>query len=155
MKNNSNIHHRKSIRLKGYDYSQEGLYFVTICINKRLCLFGDVVDERMKMNGAGNMIQSWWNKLSEKYQNIKLDEFIIMPNHMHGIINIVGADLCVCPKGQMFHTPRGEHIGLPLRNIIPLSRMIQWFKTMSTNEYIRNVKQNGWSPFFKKLWQRN
>ena len=156
MKNNQNIHHRKSIRLKGYDYSQEGLYFVTICINKRLCLFGDVVDERMKMNDAGNIIQSWWNKLSEKYQNIKLDEYIIMPNHFHGIVYIVGADPCVCPKGQTFPTqPKGEHIGSPLRNIIPLSRMMQWFKSMSTNDYIRNVKQNGWSPFYNKLWQRN
>ena len=84
------------------------------------------------------MIQAWWNKLSGKYQNIKLDEYIIMPNHMHGIIFIVGADPCVCPKNRPAHTqprgehtgspvhtqPPGEHTGSPLRNnVIPLWRL--------------------------------
>ncbi len=68
-----------------------------------------------------------------------------MPNHFHAIISIVGADLCVCPD----NAAKGEHTGSPLH------RMIQWFKTMSTNEYIHAVKQMGWTPFDKKLWQRN
>jgi putative transposase len=157
MKYNPDKHHRRSIRLKGYDYSQEGAYFITLCINKRLCLFGDVVDDEVQLNDAGKMLQTWWDKLSGKYENIKLDEYIIMPNHMHGIIFIVGADPCVCPKGQTVQTqPEGEHAGSPLQNnVIPLSRMIQWFKMMSTNEYIINVKQKNWLPFYKKLWQRD
>ncbi len=69
-----------------------------------------------------------------------------MPNHIHGII-IVGADPRVCQKIN------GEHTGSPLR--IPLGQMIQWFKTMTTNEYIKNVKHNGWQPFSDKFWQRN
>jgi putative transposase len=106
------------IRLKGHDYSQVGANYVTICINKRLCLFGDVVDDEVQLNDAGKTVQTWWNKLSGKYKNIKLDENIIMPNHMHGIIVIVGADPRVCPKGQTFHTqPKGEHTGSPLRQI--------------------------------------
>ena len=77
-----------------------------------------------------------------------------MPNHLHGVIFIVGADLCVCPK------LRGEHAGSPLHQNgehagSPLPEIIQWFKTMSTNEYIRNVKQGNWPPFNKKIWQRN
>jgi len=73
-----------------------------------------------------------------------LDQFVIMPNHFHGIVSIVGADLCVCPEDR-----KGEHTGSPLH------KMIQWFKTMSTNEYIHGVKQLGWIPFDRKFWQRN
>jgi putative transposase len=102
------------------------------------------------------MINNWWNKLPNKYPNIELDEFVIMPNHLHGII-IVGADPRVCHETELpFHpdnkmdghilsqdNPWGEHTGSPLPKPVPLSRIIQWFKTMTTNEYIRNVKQNG------------
>ena len=80
-----------------------------------------------------------------------------MPNHFHGIIFIVesvGADLRVCPDNEEnASTQKGEHVGSPLR--APLSQMIQWFKTMTTNEYIRGVKQLNWKPFNGKLWQRN
>jgi len=157
MKYDPKKHHRRSIRLRGYDYSKPGAYYVTICVNKRLCVFGDVVEGRMVLNDAGKMVWKWWEELNKKFKSVHTDETVVMPNHFHGIIFIVGADLCVCPKDQTFHTPpQGEHTGSPLQdNVIPLSKMIQWFKTMTTNEYIRNVKHNGWSPFNKKLWQRD
>ena len=81
-------HHRRSIRLKKYDYAQAGTYFVTICTQDRECLFGDVVDGEMRLNDAGCMIQKWWHESAEKFKNIELDEFVIMPNHFHGIIHI-------------------------------------------------------------------
>ncbi|MFB0525412.1 MAG: transposase [Phycisphaerae bacterium] len=84
----------------------------------------------MILNDAGKIIGRWWNELKNKYANIEIDEYVIMPNHCHGIINIVG-------------TGR------------PIYKMVQWFKTMTSNEYIRNVKQNHWEPFEGKLWQRN
>ena len=120
----------------------------------------------MKVNDAGRMIETWWNKISDTFNNIELDEFIIMPNHLHGIIFIVGADPCVCPKDNSLnlqtkgeHTGSpvkkqktvGEHTDSPLQGDVPLSRIMQWFKTMTTNGYIRNVKQNDWVPFHKKL----
>jgi putative transposase len=111
----------------------------------------------MKLNAAGRMIHYWWNRLPDKYPNIELDEYIIIPNHLHGII-IVGADPRVCPETELHVRPdnnNGEHTGSPLRKPVSLSRMVQWFKTMTTNEYIQNVKQNNWSPFNKRLWQRN
>ena len=137
--------HRKSIRLKGYDYSQVGAYFVTICMNRRVCLLGDVVNGKMVLNDTGKLVDRWWVNLSGRFSNIELDQYVVMPNHFHGIISIVGADQCVCPKNPK----EGEHTGSPLH------RIIQWFKTMSTNEYIHAVKQMGWTAFDKKLWQRN
>lgn len=147
------IHHRRSIRLPGYDYSQCGYYFITICTQNRRCLFGEIKNGRMILNDAGKMISHWWNELKNKYANVRIDEYVVMPNHCHGIINIVnspvGADLRVCPEIEL-----GEHTGSPLQHW-PVSKMVQWFKTMTTNEYIRNVKQNHWQPFDGKLWQRN
>ena len=140
-------HHRRSIRLKGYDYSQAGAYFVTICTQDRECLFGEIVDGKMVLNDAGRMICRWYSELENKYPDIRCDEFICMPNHIHFVIINVGADLCVRPCVETSKT--GEHAGSPLRTVV------QWFKTMTTNEYIRGVKQHGWTPFSGKLWQRN
>lgn len=145
MKYNPEIHHRRSIRLKEYDYSQTGAYYVTICVNEREFLFGTIKNQKMELNGAGRMVHKWWSALLHKFNNVELDEFVIMPNHMHGIILIVGADLRVCPD----HSRQGAHTGAPLH------RLVQWFKTMTTNEYIRGVELYGWQPFSRKLWQRN
>jgi len=149
---------RRSIRLKGYDYSQAGAYFVTICTQNRLHLFGEITNDEMVLNDAGMMVVKWWNELENKYPDIELDEFAVMPNHFHGIIqifdtNTVGADLRVCPFLCIHPHYQDRHVGR--RAGLPLHRMMQWFKTMSTNEYICNVKNNYWTPFIKKLWQRN
>ncbi|GAB6011268.1 transposase [Viscerimonas tarda] len=160
---NPSIHHRRSIRLKDYDYSQEGLYFVTICCQDRVCRFGKIEDGEMVLNDAGKMVEKWCLELSNKFPDIELSEYVVMPNHFHVIIvntggDDVGADLRVCPNNahvcqnedRCHNEPiLGEHVGSPLH------RVIQWFKTMSTNEYIRGVKTLDWPPFNKKLWQRN
>jgi putative transposase len=87
---NPDKHHRRSIRLKSYDYSRAGAYFVTICTHGRECLFGEVMDGAMRLNDAGQSVQAEWVRLPERFQTIELDEFVIMPNHLHGII-LVGA----------------------------------------------------------------
>ena len=86
---NPNIHHRHSIRLKGYDYTQQGAYFVTICTHQRNCLFGEIVDGEMKLNTNGEIARGSWLSIPRHFQNVELDEFVIMPNHLHGIILIV------------------------------------------------------------------
>ena len=152
MKYNPKIHHRKSIRLKGYDYSQAGLYFITICIQNRECLLGKITDSVMALNNASKMVKKWYYELENKFLDIKCHAMIIMPNHFHCIVENVGADLRVCPNicpNVCPNNTTGEHIGSPLRSIV------QWFKTMTTNEYIRGVKNNGWQRFDGKLWQRN
>ena len=176
---NPNSHHRRSIRLKGYDYSQAGLYFITICCQDRACLFGEIENHKMHLNEAGTMIVKWYYELEQKFGDIKCHEMVVMPNHFHciienvGSVGAVGADLCVCPdvcetngpktfvcdadKSEMdkFETDKsvsnilGEHAGSPLH------RVVGWFKTMTTNEYIRGVKTLDWKRFDEKLWQRN
>ena len=181
---NPKIHSRRSIRLQNYDYSQPGAYFVTICAQDRICLFGDVVDGEMRLNDAGTMVTRWYNELMRKFDDIACDAWVCMPNHVHFIVintgpaqtndGPVGADLRVrpltCPPelgdhvgsselgehagrwGLGEHVGRwglGEHVGSPLR------RVVQWFKTMSTNEYIRGVRLHRWAPFPGRLWQRN
>jgi REP element-mobilizing transposase RayT len=81
-------HHRRSIRLKGYDYSQAGAYFVTLCAQGRECLFGEVVDGEMRLNDAGHIVAESWQWLATQHDYVELDEWIIMPNHLHGIIVI-------------------------------------------------------------------
>jgi REP element-mobilizing transposase RayT len=99
MKFNPDIHHRRSLRLKHYDYSQSGAYFVTICTHHRECLFGEIVDGKMQLNDAGRMAEKWLKELENKYPHITCCPFICMPNHVHLIVAIhsnqpppVGAD---------------------------------------------------------------
>ena len=90
MKYNPEKHHRRSIRLKGYDYSQPGWYFVTVVTQNREMLFGVVVNDKMVLDLFGKIIDYHWRKLPRHFKNIVLDEYQIMPNHFHGIIHIVG-----------------------------------------------------------------
>ena len=86
---NPRIHHRRSIRLQHYDYSQPGAYFVTICVQDRACLFGDVVDGEMRLNDAGHTAQECWHAIPIHFSHVDLDAFVVMPNHVHGILVVV------------------------------------------------------------------
>ena len=88
MKYDPQIHHRRSIRLKEYDYSQAGAYFITLVSQGRECLFGNIADGEMRLNGAGESIVSWWQKLPEKFSSVSLGIYVMMPNHFHGVIVI-------------------------------------------------------------------
>jgi putative transposase len=88
-KYNIKIHHRRSHRLKGYDYAQAGSYFITVCCYDRVCLFGEVVNNEMVLNQFGKIAHDEWSNTPNIRKNIALGEFIIMPNHIHGIIQIL------------------------------------------------------------------
>ncbi len=128
-------HHRKKLRLKGYDYSSEGVYFVTIIIQNRQCLLGDVYDNVLSLSPAGEMIAQYWLRLPQQYPQFELDDFVVMPNHFHAIIVI--------------------HDVAKDKKQVTLSQGIQWFKTVTTNAYIRGVKNHSWIPFIGKLWHRS
>ena len=99
---------RRSLRLQNYDYSQPGYYFVTICVRQRKCLLGEVKNGLMNLSALGKLVQSTWEQLPEFYPGVELDAFVVMPNHLHGIIALnVGAGPRACP-------PRGTHGGVPL-----------------------------------------
>ena len=261
MNSDKPLHNRRSIRLKGYDYSRSGAYFITICVKDNVHFFGRIENGKMILNDAGRMIDKWWQKIPEKFPDIVLGEYQIMPNHFHAIVlntgivradprvrpnesidnsivradphahpnesidnsivrgappvrpkesidndigragphahpnesidnsivradprvrpnesidnSIVRADPRVRPESEISNmnfgqtdtnfgqthgsaptnavpvSTLGEHMGSPLRMVV------QWFKTMSTNEYIRGVKTLNWPPFDGKLWHRN
>ena len=107
MSYNPNIHHRRSVRLIDYDYSQEGLYFVTICVQKWQCIFGEIVDNEMILNKYGQIAHYEWEKTPEIRSNIQLDVFVVMPNHIHGII-VINEDIrdtCENTRRGVLHTP--------------------------------------------------
>jgi putative transposase len=100
MKYDPEKHKRRSIRLKGYDYAQAGSYFITICTHQRQCLFGQVVEGQMQLNAIGLAVQARWQTLPQNFPNLILDTWVIMPNHIHGI-------LCLDPnprRGDAFGT---------------------------------------------------
>ena len=97
MNNSSDLHHRRSIRLKGYDYSQAGAYFITTCVQNHNCIFGKITDGKMEMNKFAYIVQEVWEGLPDHYPHCGLGPFVVMPNHFHGIIILddldIGADL--------------------------------------------------------------
>ncbi|HEY4485832.1 MAG TPA: transposase [Nitrospiria bacterium] len=148
---NPDIHHRRSIRLKAHDYSQIGAYFVSLCAQDRVCLFGEITDGKMEPNNAGRMIARWWAELNRKFPTVETDEYVVMPNHFHGIVVIIGYP---DPVGAALRG-RPQKAGHPHRGAPTLGDIMDWFKTMTTNDYLRGIKQHGWLPFHGKLWQRN
>ena len=97
MKYDPAVHHRRSIRLRDYDYAQAGAYFVTICAQDRRCLFGEIVDGEMRLNAMGRIVAEQWDAIPRRFTNVALDAFVVMPNHIHGIFLIVGAPLAGAP----------------------------------------------------------
>jgi len=85
------LHHRQSIRLRDYDYSKEGMYFVTICTKNHECVFGSIVGGAMQKNDVGHAVERYWNEIPQHFPHVGLDVYVIMPNHLHGIV-IVGAN---------------------------------------------------------------
>jgi REP element-mobilizing transposase RayT len=145
---NPNIHHRKSIRLKGYDYSQAGLYFITICCQDRICHFGDVVNGKMVCNEYGKIAYNEWMNTVNIRKNVELGEFIIMPNHIHGIIQLLGRGESNSPdNGNESNSPdNGGVCKTPLRSPSQtIGAIVRGYKSSVT-------KQLG---FDGKLWQRN
>ncbi|MCF2218706.1 hypothetical protein H9Q08_05255 [Chryseobacterium sp. PS-8] len=108
---NPQKHHRRSIRLQGYDYSREGLYFVTICCQDRAHLFGEIAEKCLQLNDAGIQAQQCWLDIPNHFPNVVLHEFVIMPNHIHGIIEFVGANN-YSPNPLLPHQPLPHNFGV-------------------------------------------
>jgi REP element-mobilizing transposase RayT len=83
-------HYRHSIRLQGYDYSSEGAYFITICTKERQCILGNVMEEKMFTNPLGKIAEECWNDIPKYYPLVQLDAFVVMPNHIHGVLLNLG-----------------------------------------------------------------
>jgi putative transposase len=150
MKFDPDKHHRRSIRLPGYDYSREGMYFVTICVLGKVCALGEIHDGAMMLNTLGCVVDDCWRWLAEQYPYVQLDEYVIMPNHLHGIIIIREGD-----DGTRRGASRSALVQtIPTQTTPtkrkPLGRLIGAFKTIST-KHINHIYQTPGERF----WQRN
>ena len=172
MTSSPNIRRRRFIRLYGYNYSQNGAYFITVCTYRRRCLFGNIVNGEMVLNDAGEMIQNVWLTLELQFSNVCVDEYSVMPNHFHGIVVLDSSGgsepkarpdvspgmgpISNMPPNDICGSGRDEPCGRP-HGTLPgsLSRVVQGFKSMTTHQYVNGVQQNGWPPFPGKLWQRS
>jgi REP element-mobilizing transposase RayT len=136
-------HHRRSVRLQGYDYTQNGAYFVTICAYERACVFGQMVDDVMAINAWGQIVQSCWDEIPAHYPMVELDAFVVMPNHMHGVIVIVNDG-----RGMACHAPTKREFSKPIAR--SLSTIVGAFKSAVT-KYINRLP----NPPDHPIWQRN
>jgi REP element-mobilizing transposase RayT len=147
------IHHRRSIRLKGYDYAQNGAYFVTLVAWQRECLFGEVVDGEMALSKFGLVAKQQWEKLPQRFPNTELGAYMIMPNHMHGIIVIANG------RGTAGHpndpdrepsrrAPTQERFQKPVKGSIPT--IIRSYKS-AVSYRINLMRETDGVP----VWQRN
>jgi len=160
------IHHRKSIRLRGYDYSAPGRYFVTICAQEKACLFGGIASGQIELNDYGRIVENVWKELPLHFPLVELDRFVVMPNHFHAIAVIVdprakrvGAGF---PRPDLEQSETGVGAGFP-RPMSPilnpggenpplraLGDVIRWFKYESTKRINELRGMAG-----RRIWQRN
>ena len=154
-------HHRRSIRLQRYDYSQAGAYFITICTWQRQCLFGEIINGEMQLSPWGEIVNLHWQNLPKYHRHLELDEFVIMPNHLHGIIvlinhnsvqNSVGAGLAdISGKKQTTSQQNAPSPMLQQQNKSKnLPEILRGFKTFSARR-INQLRRTFGVP----VWQRN
>jgi REP element-mobilizing transposase RayT len=149
------IHHRRSIRLKLYDYSARGWYFVTICVQEKEHLLAEVGDGGMRLNEAGQIVQRAWQILPARFPGISLDDHVVMPNHFHGIVQFVGAVLAPPGNevGAVLAPPRrhgtASHQGAA-SSAPTLGAVVRAFKSLSAIAVNALLSRQG-----RPLWQRN
>jgi len=142
---------RRSLRLNGYDYAQAGAYFITLCTQDRACLFGQVVDGAMRLNDAGEFATRLWHDMPIRFSGLDVDAFVVMPNHIHGILVLsdnaatVGAPLVGALDKNKAATRAAPTIG----------DIVGGFKSSFTVEYIRGVRNDRLPQFDRRVWQRN
>jgi REP element-mobilizing transposase RayT len=162
MKYDPERHNRRSIRLKNYDYTSAGAYFVTICVKNRECLFGNITDGTVQLNSYGEIVNTVWHGLPDHYPHVELDAWVVMPNHVHGIILLtnrsavttVGAGFKPDPTGVIAddqHPANGDNNHAKSnqkRHGLP--EIVRAFKTFSSRR-INEMRKSPGTP----VWQRN
>ena len=162
MNSKSNLPRRRAMRLRDYDYSQSGAYFVTICAQHRKCLFGTITDGKMRLNEIGQIVLECWNHISQHFPSVELGESVIMPNHFHGIISWRLSETRYPQPIVEARSPRSsenEQFSYPSKNTstrrgeVPspaLSKIVAYFKYKST----KHINQHHNTPG-TRIWQRN
>ena len=171
MSYNPQFHHRRSIRIKGYDYTQPGGYFVTLVTQERACLFGEVVNSEIHLSPLGQVVGDEWMRLTKRFPNVELDEFVVMPNHLHGIVVLIdpagrGTGDIGESRATMNHpcapTRTIERFGAPVPGSIPtiirsykssVTQRAQWMGRGTGVNKGSEIPEN--FPRAPTVWQRN
>jgi REP element-mobilizing transposase RayT len=140
MKFDPQKHHRRSIRLEEYDYTQPGGYFVTIVTYQRDCLFGEIINEQIQLNEFGRIVDECWREIPHHFPNVELGAYVVMPNHVHGIIVITDG------RGTIYRAPTQEQFQKPVAGSIPT--IVRTYKAAVTRRIGRELNATG-------VWQRN
>ncbi len=152
MEQETGIYGRRSIRLRGYDYTQVGAYFVTIAVRGRMALFGEVVDGAVCLNDAGEMACAAWQAMPLRFPFVEMDAFVVMPDHVHGIVVIRDGGT----RAPMKDAPTPGRADSNVTLVAPaLGDVVGAYKSLTTAAYIRGVHDSQWPPFYGRLWQRN
>jgi putative transposase len=141
------IHHRRSIRLNGFDYTQLGAYFVTIVAHRRLPIFGEIIGGVVQLNVCGEIVRMEWMRTAAIRREIALDEFVVMPNHFHAIVMITECD-GGSVGARRRRAPPIEQFSKPIAGSIPT--IIRAFKSAVTTR-INQLRGTPGAP----IWQRN
>jgi putative transposase len=149
MRYDPDLHHRRSLRLPGYDYAQPGAYFVTICTRDRNPLFGEVIDGTMVLNEYGVIVAEEWARSAVMRQEIHLDAWIVMPDHLHGIVYIIETPDGAPRRSVGAHGRAPLHHTMPFRQPRSLSSLIAGFKSATTKR-INHRRSTPGLP----VWQR-
>ncbi|MCB2209858.1 transposase [bacterium] len=144
------VNTRKVVRLQDFDYSQDGAYFVTIVVQNRLHLFGQVVNGEMRLNDAGKMIQEICDKVPENNPGIEFNPYQIMPNHFHAVVLIRRES----DGNHEFPDGRSER-AVSNETSVDVINIVGRFKSLTTLLYVDGVRKYGWQPYKKMLWQRS
>ena len=153
MHSKSNLPRRRAMRLRDYDYSQPGAYFVTICVQHRKCLLGTITHGKMRLNEIGQIVVKRWNRIPQHFPSVELYEYVIMPNHIHGII---AWDIAETRNPQPIvgaRSPRPPENAANRRGEVPspsLGKIVAYFKYQST----KHINQRYDTPG-TRIWQRN
>lgn len=145
------LHHRRSIRLSGRDYSGNGFYFITICVKHRdACLCG-IENGKVQLYEPGSIVSICWQNIPKRYPGVFLDEFIVMPDHFHGIIHVGAVHDGMGHVGAVHEPPlqSGPDVQYDRRNML-IPKIVGWFK-MNTARDINKLRNTQGKPF----WQRN
>ena len=133
MTNPSNHYNRRSVRLKEYDYSQPGAYFITILAADRSHIFGKIVDDQVQLSEIGRIVEHEWLRLETRFSHVHLGVWIVMPNHFHGIVNLIETETNIHSSGGRAYVTALEHFGSPVSGSIPT--IIRSFKSSVTQQY--------------------
>ncbi len=154
-----NKHHRRSIRLEGYNYSEAGVYFITCCTKNREAALGVIRDDQVELSPLGKIVSRTWQDLPIRFPTVQLGAFVVMPNHIHGIIELTNTGVNVGAGLAPALDPANKTANRATARVAPTNRpqlgdVIRVFKSLSTMQWLHYLQQNDLDAV-GKFWQRN